>query len=44
MANRFTKTVKNAKRGINFSRRFKHRLLGSLSLFILLLAGCTVIV
>ncbi|MBQ9566149.1 MAG: potassium channel protein [Synergistaceae bacterium] len=44
MATRFTKTVKNAKRGLNFSKNFKHRLLGSLSLFILLLVSCTLVV
>ena len=44
MATRFTKTVKNAKRGLSFSKKFKHRLLGSLSLFLILLVGCTVVV
>ena len=44
MANRFTKTVKNAKRGLSFSKKFKHRLLGSLILFLVLLAVCTLAV
>lgn len=44
MSARFAKTVKNARRGINFSKRFKHRLLGSLTLFLLLLFSCTLIV
>ncbi|MBQ9896968.1 MAG: potassium channel protein [Synergistaceae bacterium] len=41
MASQFIKTVKNARRGINFSRRFKHRLLGSVCLFFGLLFSCT---
>lgn len=41
MASRFIKTVKNARRGINFSKRFKHRFIGSLILFLLTLASCT---
>lgn len=44
MGAKFVKTVKNARRGINLSRRFKHRLAGSLALFLLLLGGCTIIV
>ena len=43
-AKKFVKTVKNAKRGINFSKKFKHRLLISLSLFLGLLFGCAFLV
>ena len=43
-AKKFIKTVKNAKRGINFSKKFKHRLLGSLVLFLGLLFGSAFLV
>lgn len=43
-AKKFVKTVKNAKRGIAFSKKFKHRLLGSLILFLGLLFGCALLV
>lgn len=43
-AKKFVKTVKNAKRGIAFSKKFKHRLLGSLILFFGLLFGCALLV
>ena len=44
MSSKFTKTVKNARRGINFSRKFKHRLAGSLFLFLFLLFSCALLV
>ena len=44
MATKFTKTVKNAKRGIAFSKKFKHRLSGALVLFLLLLFSCALFV
>ena len=44
MSARFAKTVKNARRGINFSKKFKHRLLGSLALFLTLLFLSTLLV
>lgn len=44
MAARFSKTVKNAKRGLKFSKKFKHRLLGSLIMFLLLLFGSAYLV
>lgn len=44
MSARFVKTVKNAKRGIAFSRKFRHRLLGSISLFLLLLFSSAFVV
>ncbi len=43
-AKKFVKTVKNAKRGIAFSKKFKHRLLGSLILFLGLLFGSAFLV
>ena len=43
-AKKFIKTVKNAKRGISFSKKFKHRLLGSSVLFFGLLFGCALLV
>ncbi|MBQ7069291.1 MAG: potassium channel protein, partial [Synergistaceae bacterium] len=43
-AKKFVKTVKNAKRGIAFSKKFKHRLLGSLVLFLGLLFGSAFLV
>ena len=43
-AKNFIKTVKNAKRGIAFSKKFKHRLIGSLALFLGLLLGCALLV
>lgn len=43
-AKKFIKTVKNAKRGIAFSKKFKHRLLGSFVLFFGLLFGCALLV
>ncbi|MBQ7262613.1 MAG: NAD-binding protein [Synergistaceae bacterium] len=44
MSARFAKTVKNARRGINFSKKFKHRLLGSLVAFFSLLFVSTLLV
>lgn len=43
-AKKFINTVKNAKRGINFSKKFKHRLLGALTLFLGLLFGSAFLV
>ncbi|MBQ7576814.1 MAG: potassium channel protein [Synergistaceae bacterium] len=44
MATKFTKTVKNAKRGIAFSKKFKYRLSGALILFLALLFSCALFV
>lgn len=43
-AKNFVKTVKNAKRGIKFSKKFSHRLLGASLLFFGLLFGCALLV
>ena len=43
-AKKFVKTVKNARSGIKFSKKFKHRLLGSSLLFFGLLFGCAFLV
>ena len=44
MSVRFTKTVKNARRGIALSRKFKHRFLGAVALLLLLLLLATLLV
>lgn len=43
-AKKFINTVKNAKRGISFSKKFKHRLVGALILFLGLLFGSAFLV
>lgn len=44
MSVRFRKTIKNARRGIALSKRFRHRLAGSAVLFVLLLLAASLLV